>query len=181
MPMQPQSQTISNTPTPTEIRDLLFSSTTHKRSRSTTYIYTQAAITNAGSVLMAEATALDLAALITSHLNMQSPNYLSDDQSLVTFNGNDFSPPDWRIKSFTNRFIASNAGRHHKIYKIARQLNTTADLVAKQALQALQSNSSMMSPAVICSNQEHSSSCPLRNVMNFVILEPFVLLTARCC
>jgi hypothetical protein len=130
---------------------------------------------------MAEATALDLAALITSHLNMQSPNYLSDDQSLVTFNGNDFSPPDWRIKSFTNRFIASNAGRHHKIYKIARQLNTTADLVAKQALQALQSNSSMMSPAVICSNQEHSSSCPLRNVMNFVIWEPFVLLTARCC
>jgi hypothetical protein len=123
-----------------------------------------------------------LAALVSSVFNLQSPNYLSDNQALVTFfNGTDFSsPPDWRVKDFTNQFIKCNRGRQHNIFKIGRQLNTTAHLLAKQAHVSLSSNSSS-GPSVICSNSSHQTVCPLTDALSVVNWEQFQLLTVRCC
>jgi hypothetical protein len=79
---------------------------------------------------MAEAVSLAFAATVTETLNLSNVNFLSDCQQLVHFlNAADQSnPPDWRIKPFSAR------SRESKIFKIKRQLNTTADALARQAL-----------------------------------------------
>lgn len=66
-------------------------------------IYIQGRINNTSTVLMAEGAALALATLVASLLQLQSPNYLSDNQQQVSFhNASDHSSPsDQRIKAPT--------------------------------------------------------------------------------
>jgi hypothetical protein len=74
-------------------------------------IYIQGMISNATSVLMAEAAALALAAMVASLLNLCPPNYLTCQQPVTFFNGsNHSSPPDWTIKVFNQKFINFNSG-----------------------------------------------------------------------
>ena len=63
-------------------------------------IYIKAIMTATTSVLMAEAAAMALAAIVTICLGLQQAIFLSDNQQLVHFlNGLDqASPPEWRIK-----------------------------------------------------------------------------------
>lgn len=85
---------------------------------------------------MAEAASLALASVITDKLSMIGVNFLSDSEQLVHFlNKEDLSsPPDWRIKPFTQIFINISTAKASKIYKIQRGLNATADSLARQAL-----------------------------------------------
>jgi hypothetical protein len=70
-------------------------------------IYIKAAMLDLVSVLMAEAVALALAAVITNQLQLHHTNFLSDNQDLVEFfNSSNYSnPPDWRIKHLTQLFV----------------------------------------------------------------------------
>jgi hypothetical protein len=65
------------------------------------------------SVLMAEAAALALAAKIASFLQIDEITFLTDNQILADlFSGGDTeSPPDWRIKAFTQTFIDASKNR----------------------------------------------------------------------
>jgi len=74
---------------------------------------------------MAEAAAMALATKMVSLLQLQTTNYIIDNQQLVTFfNSTDHSTPlDWTIKFFTQQFIN----------KITRNSNTMAHMLAKQA------------------------------------------------
>jgi hypothetical protein len=66
-------------------------------------IYIKARMTGATSVLMAEAAAMALAAIITHHLKLQPIIFLSDNQQLVHFlnTPDQTNPPKWRIKHYT--------------------------------------------------------------------------------
>ena len=88
----------------------------------------RAIMSGAHSVIMAEAAALVLAATVNDLLNFNSTTFLSDCKQLVHFlNATDQDhPPDWRMKSFTQLFTNCAARRQAKIYKINRNLNTTA-------------------------------------------------------
>lgn len=91
------------------------------------YIYIKATLNATASVLMAEAAALALAALVTDKLGFQQVHFLSDSQQLVHFlNAQDRSnPPQWRIKYYTHMFINSMANRNIRTWKIQRtQLNS---------------------------------------------------------
>ena len=78
-------------------------------------------MTNSTSVLMAEATAMALAALVTSALSIQNTIFLTNNQLLVSFfNGTNFSsPPIWDIKPFTQSFITTN-NNNSRVLKVAR-------------------------------------------------------------
>jgi hypothetical protein len=84
---------------------------------------------------MAEAAALALAAMVNDRLNFNNTAFLSDCQQLVHFlNTTDQTyPPDWRIKPFTQIFTNCSAYRQAKIFEISRNLNSTADSLARQA------------------------------------------------
>ena len=66
-------------------------------------IYIKAIMSDAHSVIMAEAAALALAAMVADLLNFTNIAFLSDCNQLVQFlNADDQNhPPDWRIKPFT--------------------------------------------------------------------------------
>ena len=66
-------------------------------------IYIKALMSGAHSVIMAEAAALALAAMVADLLNFTNIAFLSDCNQLVQFlNADDQNhPPDWRIKPFT--------------------------------------------------------------------------------
>lgn len=101
-------------------------------------VYIRARVSGVHSVLMAEAAALALAATISDLLNFNNTTFLSDCQQLVHFlNAVDQSYPlDWRIKSFTQMFPNRLGRRQAKICKINRNLNATADALARQAFSA---------------------------------------------
>lgn len=133
-------------------------------------VFLQALMTSTTSVLMAEAAALDLAASMVSLLNLQSPSYLTDNQQLVTFfNGSDLStPPDWAVKPFTQSFINRNVAGTYRVFKIARQQNQTAHLLAR-----IHSHENRQSVSITCSNQSHVNRCPLREALTHVQWEYF--------
>jgi hypothetical protein len=138
-------------------------------------------MTGTTSVLMAEAAALALAASVLSSLNISRPNFLMDNQQLVTFlNGQDHaSPPLWDIKPYTQRFINANSTMHGKVYKIPRKLNVIAHILASQAV-----NSTSLLPLddrISCTSQHHVTECPLRVALNSVPWEAFSLIAASCC
>jgi hypothetical protein len=78
-------------------------------------IYIRAQLSQALSVLMAEAAALALAAIIADRLHYNNVTFLSDCQWLVHFlNSTDLTnPPEWQIKHYTpyvyqlNRYTSS--------------------------------------------------------------------------
>jgi len=99
-------------------------------------IYIKAKMTRATSVLMAEAAAIALAAIVTDRLHLQQINFLSDNQQLVHFlNAEDqANPPDWRIKHFTQVFTNHTRQGNRRVFKIQRSQDRIADNLARQAL-----------------------------------------------
>jgi hypothetical protein len=141
-------------------------------------IYINAKMMNCGSVIMAEAAALDLAAQILKKLGIQHPSVLTDNEQLaIFFNGQNYqNPPRWEIKPHTQSFINSCLSRGRKVYKICRSNNTTAHLLANQARQC-----SRHSAEFNCTNSQHVNNCPLRTALNSVLGAHFTLLAVSCC
>lgn len=141
-------------------------------------IYIKAQMSAAHSVIMAEAAALALAAMINDALDFNNTAFLSDCPLFVDFlNQNDQTHcPDWRIKSFTQLFTNSLSHRQAKVIKIKRNLNTTADSLARQASFA---SGSILPP--VCSSEQHIHQCPLLLALNSVILQDVTILLASCC
>lgn len=84
-----------------------------------------------------------------------SEELVSDNQQLVSFINvtNQSSPPEWRIKNLTQQFMNYNRDNNFKIFKIRRQGNQTAHLLAKQAFTA---NHPQLSPIhITCTNMMH--------------------------
>jgi hypothetical protein len=140
-------------------------------------IYIKAKISGVHSVLMAEAAALALAAALNEAFTFNNTTFLSDCQQLVDFlNQNDHTHPlDWRIKSFTQIFDNCSAQRHAQIFKINRNLNSTADSLARQALSA---SGSSFEPA--CSYLHHLHQCPLPVAVSSVNMQAVTILSASC-
>ena len=138
-------------------------------------------MTEATSVLMAEAAAIALAAIVTDRLNLQQIHFLLDNQQLVQFlnavdQGN---PPDWRIKHFTQVFTNHTRHGDKRILKVHRSRNQTADNLARQALS--QSQPTSLALACTCSNTAHVTQCPLLDALMSVALNSVRLLSASCC
>jgi ribonuclease HI len=83
-------------------------------------IYIKATLDATASVLMAEAAALALAAIITDRFGLQQVDFLSDSQQLVHFlNGQDqTNPPERRIKYYTQIFSNFTGQRNTRIRRI---------------------------------------------------------------
>jgi hypothetical protein len=141
-------------------------------------IYIKAQVTGIHSVLMAEAAALALAARVNDSFNFYNTIFLSDSQQLVHFlNQQDQThPPDWRIKFFTQSFTNYSLHRRGKVLKINRNLNTTADGLARLAL-SVSSNTYEHARSYL----NHSHHCPLVEAMAIVNLQHVTLLSASCC
>jgi ribonuclease HI len=144
-------------------------------------IYIQAKLAACSSVLMAEAASLALAAVIADQMNLRNITFLSDSQQLVHFlnQQNQAHPPDWRIKPFTQRFSNHANNRESTIYKINRQLNITADALARQALASFASGQADSN--FNCSYEHHVSQCSFLQVIQHVNLNGVIIHAARCC
>lgn len=92
---------------------------------------------------MAEAAGLALTAAIVNLLNLNQITFLTDNQIMVNFfNGNSFdTPPQWEIRPFTQRFLNEVTSRSVRVLKIDRILNTTAHVLASQALRQIRCRS----------------------------------------
>jgi len=146
-------------------------------------IYIKAAMSSSVSVLMAEAAAMSLAAVITDRLQLQHTNFLSDNQDLAQFfNSADYSyTPDMRIKHLTQTFVNHTQHRSTGTFKINRSLNQTAHTLARQAFQECQSMYTPPTAACTCSNLAHVHQCPLAVLLQNVTIDSVMVLTARCC
>jgi ribonuclease HI len=124
-------------------------------------IFIKAAMRNSSSVLMAEAGALALVAVLLKQIQLHHTTLLSDNQQLVHFlNGSDLShPPDWRMKPYTQIISSTLPGTTTAIRKITRTQNQMADLLARQALRDLHSNPHSFSG--VCTHSAHVQECPL--------------------
>jgi len=144
-------------------------------------LYIKALINNTTSVIMAEAAALALAALVSTMLQIEEISYLTDSQLLVTYlNGPDLrNPPHWDVKPFTERFLSSVANRRIQVLKVQRDMNATAHILANQAFRS--SKDLCNSVNVSCSNASHGCSCPSQLALQCVSYEPFRIIAARCC
>lgn len=133
------------------------------------------------SVLVAEAVALSVASEITAKLDMNQINFLTDSQTLANFlNGSDLeSPPKWRIKPYTQRFINATRGKSAKILKIDRNLNSTAHFLAAQAFRL--SDQTTEGVIVVCKNPSHDANCLIQEAIYAVISEPCTTFAALCC
>lgn len=116
-------------------------------------IYVKATMSAASSVLMAEAAALALAAIITEKIGLQRVNFLSDNQQLVNFlNAQDqTNPPEWRIKYYTQIFYNSTAPRNTRLYMIQTTQNQTTYTLARRAINHVQSPVSL---GFICTDRK---------------------------
>jgi hypothetical protein len=144
----------------------------------TQYIHIQARLQMCTCVLMAESAALALAALMVSRLNIMECSFLSDCEQLVRFiNSLDHSnPPDWRIKPFTQIFSNLYRASSSKLLKISRNFNSTADALARQAL-----NSQSIGLQSGCSHQHGLDHCFISQALHSVDLHNVLILAARCC
>jgi hypothetical protein len=138
-------------------------------------IYIKAFMTGVGSVLMAEAVALALAATVNDALNFNNTSFLSDCQQLVHFlNDKDQTNP---LEVFAN----CSARRRSKIFKVNRNLISTADNLAKQASSVSSSNSSVFDFKPVCSNSAHDQHCPVMEALMSINLNSVSILAARYC
>jgi ribonuclease HI len=144
-------------------------------------LYITAAIYDCSSVIMAEAAGLALASAITANLNLTGVNFLSDSEQLVRFlNQQEHSnPPDWRIKPLTQIFINNATATASKVYKVHRTLNTTADSLARQALQASMQANHMIQ--LSCTNENHVPQCHWLQALQHVGLNDVTISAARRC
>jgi hypothetical protein len=150
-------------------------------SMSSLRCYIKAKATQVTSVLMAESAALALPAMICSRIGVSEISFLTDNQILANFfNGTDYdSPPNWEIKPLTQNFLNATAQYKWRIFKIQRELNGTAHVLASQVFR------SSLIPASIaqisCTNANHQNSCPLRKALTSVTWGCFSLVAASCC
>lgn len=130
---------------------------------------------------MSEAAGMAIAAVITSQLGFQTMSFFTDSQALAGFyNGQDLqTPPHWNIKPFTHKFLSTTTNLSWRVFKIHRDLNTTAHVLASQAFRGYSGITS--SDAFICNNGNHLDSCPLREALHDVNWEWFSLIAAICC
>lgn len=82
--------------------------------------YIKAKMQSTLSVLMSEAAALALAAIITREMKLQQVNFLSDSQQMVTFlnMANKSLPPHWNIKFLAQEFLNHVPNHPLKVFKI---------------------------------------------------------------
>jgi hypothetical protein len=133
-----------------------------------------ATLSDASSVIMAEAAGLAIAANIAQLMNLQHINFFTDNQELVSFfNGADKSnPPDWRIKTYTQLFINHTSSRSTGVFKISRELNLIAHNLAQQASQHPQHSSWSCI---------HVPQCPIMAMLLSLAINNVRILTAICC
>lgn len=144
--------------------------------------FIKAQVKHCSSVLMAEAAALALAANITSRLQISQMSFLTDNQALVNlFNGDNLdSPPDWRIKPFTQRFINDVTNKAVQVLKIETRLNITAHSLATRAFRHDDDTSS--GPFnVTCTNTNHPNSCRLSVALQSVTFNLCTPIATVCC
>jgi hypothetical protein len=89
------------------------------------------------------------------------------------------NPLDWKIKFFTQQFANYSLSRTSKLYKISRNLNSTADTLAKQAFSAYQSNTSYFEP--VCSNYTREQQCPVLDALLSATIDYVNIIAAGCC
>jgi hypothetical protein len=130
---------------------------------------------------MAETAAMALAAKISSSLGISEISFLTDNQLLESFfNGTSYDmPPHWDIKPYTQSFLNATAGYNWKVFKVQRDLNITAHVLANQAFRS--SLGTVSNVQTSCTNERHVQSCPLREALKFVTWESFSLVAASCC
>jgi UDP-N-acetylmuramoylalanine-D-glutamate ligase len=133
------------------------------------------------SVIMAEAAALALAAMVADRLNFNDVSFLSNCSQLVHFiNDEDHNhPPDRRMKAFMQTFDNCVSNRRAKIYRISRTLNNMADALARLALSVPVNTA--QSSVTVCSYLGHGHRCPLVGALNSVTLHSVRVLAASCC
>ena len=88
---------------------------------------------------MVEATALALATRIASILQIDEITFLTDNRILADLFSGGESPPNWRIKAFTQTFVNESKNRVVHVHKIDRRLNVTAHSLANQAYKLVES------------------------------------------
>jgi hypothetical protein len=127
---------------------------------------------------MAEAASLALAASVIHRLNINGCNFLSDCEQLMHFlNMTDRStPPDWRIKPFTQSFHNHSRTISSRVFKISKNHNITTDALARQAL-----NSQASDLETLCSYEHRLSQCSVIQALQSVELTDVTILVARCC
>jgi hypothetical protein len=96
----------------------IFMVTTLQNAASTIFIKIK--LMECSYVIMAEASALAIAAKLLNALNVQQPFFLTDNQLLVNFfNGKDHtSPHRWDIKPWTQQFINYAAASRGKTTRL---------------------------------------------------------------
>jgi ribonuclease HI len=144
-------------------------------------IFIKATMQDSSSIIMAESAALAFAANLLNQFQCRRSTILSDNQQLVHFlNGsNNFNPPDWRIKPYTQ--IAANilSTTNLQVRRIKRNQNQMTDSLAGQALQALRSNQLAYSSS--CTNPSYENDCPVLRAINAVTINSVMVLSASCC
>jgi hypothetical protein len=81
-------------------------------------------------------------------------------------------------QDYTQDFINHASSNNARIFKVPRKLNTTAQVLASQALTNL--SSTTVGLQLICSNQMHVSGCPSYAALNSVSGD-FTIIAASCC
>jgi hypothetical protein len=144
-------------------------------------IHIAAQLSQAHSVLTAEAAALALAAIIADRLDYNNVTFLSNCQRLVQFlsSADLTNPPEWQIKQYTQVYTNSTGTRQARISNISRALNVTADTLARQAFRA--NVPSIQNLSHTCSYMTHSPQCPLLQALSNVRINHVILLAASCC
>jgi hypothetical protein len=141
-------------------------------------VYIQANLDKSSYVIMAEAASLALASEVTKAMNIQHCHFLSDCRQLVHFLGTQdlTNPPDWRSKPFTQRFTINATQTHSRVHNINRNLNSTADHLARQAR-----NSTSLEFQSDCSRLSYGTICTLLQALLTVDLPDVNIITASCC
>jgi hypothetical protein len=130
---------------------------------------------------MAEAAATSLAAGIISKLGCHEAIFFTDNEVLASFLNTKTQeyPPDWRIKPFTEVFKNYLKSIQHRVLKLDRSQNVMAHFLARCAFR------SHMHPSkestVLCSNENHSLYCPLKEALQHVSFPLYCTLSASCC
>lgn len=137
-------------------------------------------ISQATSVVMAEAAALAFAAKIASNLDSDRIIFYTDNQLLVnSLNGHNTSwLPSWDSKPFIQMFINFTTNRRSQVLKIPRARNAIAHSLAKSA--AI-STSTSLSFVHSCNNAAHVNICPLKEALCNLHWDSVPNIAASCC
>lgn len=84
-----------------------------------------------------------------------------------------------KISSMLGISEISAASFNWKVFKIHRELNTTAHVLANQVFR--NSLGTISNLRISCTNERHVHSCPLKEALTFVTWESISLLAASCC